>query len=723
MEKKNEKKLIFWGILGIVLLCALALATFGVGAVAFAEQKMIETREDLFRAIRNAGSGDALLVGDVDFRMEGDGAKHEAERMILEKDLTIRCGKPSGKAVFTGGSFLLNGTKIAGVFSELSFENIVFKGPEDVSSLTEADWDLTYDEGTGDPVSDYTLKAQYAIMCKGNVRATFNGCEFNGYMHEQGPAVRLYYADYSSNEYAQLLYGDNSTCQADLQFTDCDFIENASYCGGGAVYAEGNSQNVTLRFNDCLFEKNVTGANEYVPMGGGAVCVSDTTLILNGCKFKDNEGNRFYEGAQNLYDPDSTTGGAVSVHPKCRIGVTDCVFIGNKASYGGGMAILASTGEIKGCVFDGNTAVSVPNDGAPDVKVLSSFGGKGGALYCNNPESVMLLNTTITRNVAENAYAAVCADYSENLERIGLGARRLDFLFCTVADNVANSTPDQFYQYGEESKKWMYYPGDFWSIPYVHTKCSAVIDELCGFYNRRETPTEENGYNYFGTPEQANSESLTLDYSTDRISLSCPFIVPKEYASALFPEKGTFLSSDLSIGASAAADVLYHDPKPDPLPIPVEEPDSQPIAEPQAQPEGQAKKPFPIYAIVLIVVFDTLFVAGIATILWHVFRRNKRARKPSDSPEESPEIAQKAEGNKHLDETDVEKIMRNPVLQTLSEREKEVLSAVLAGKKRKEIADALFVTESTVKKHIASVYNKLGVSSRAELLSLLYSLL
>ena len=55
-----------------------------------------------------------------------------------------------------------------------------------------------------------------------------------------------------------------------------------------------------------------------------------------------------------------------------------------------------------------------------------------------------------------------------------------------------------------------------------------------------------------------------------------------------------------------------------------------------------------------------------------------------------------------------------------TEREKEVLAGVLAGKKRKEIAEALFISESTVKKHIASIYTKLHVSSRSELLSLLY---
>jgi NarL family two-component system response regulator YdfI len=49
----------------------------------------------------------------------------------------------------------------------------------------------------------------------------------------------------------------------------------------------------------------------------------------------------------------------------------------------------------------------------------------------------------------------------------------------------------------------------------------------------------------------------------------------------------------------------------------------------------------------------------------------------------------------------------------LSDRELEVLRAVAKGKRSKEIALDLGITERTVKAHLASVYNKLGVDSRA----------
>jgi predicted ATPase/DNA-binding NarL/FixJ family response regulator len=50
----------------------------------------------------------------------------------------------------------------------------------------------------------------------------------------------------------------------------------------------------------------------------------------------------------------------------------------------------------------------------------------------------------------------------------------------------------------------------------------------------------------------------------------------------------------------------------------------------------------------------------------------------------------------------------------LSKREDEVLQLVAEGLTNKEIAQRLIVTESTVKTHVTSVFNKLGVDSRAQ---------
>lgn len=50
---------------------------------------------------------------------------------------------------------------------------------------------------------------------------------------------------------------------------------------------------------------------------------------------------------------------------------------------------------------------------------------------------------------------------------------------------------------------------------------------------------------------------------------------------------------------------------------------------------------------------------------------------------------------------------------TLTDREREVLQAAARGERNKEIAYKLGITERTVKAHLASIYQKFGVDSRA----------
>jgi len=55
---------------------------------------------------------------------------------------------------------------------------------------------------------------------------------------------------------------------------------------------------------------------------------------------------------------------------------------------------------------------------------------------------------------------------------------------------------------------------------------------------------------------------------------------------------------------------------------------------------------------------------------------------------------------------------------TLSQRELEVLSDVASGARNKEIAAQLGLSERTVKAHLDSIFNKLGVDSRTAAVAL-----
>ncbi len=64
-------------------------------------------------------------------------------------------------------------------------------------------------------------------------------------------------------------------------------------------------------------------------------------------------------------------------------------------------------------------------------------------------------------------------------------------------------------------------------------------------------------------------------------------------------------------------------------------------------------------------------------------------------------------------------IQNTKVLTPLTDRENQVLQLILTGKSNREIAEVLFISESTVKTHVGNIYSKYNVSSRGELFSML----
>lgn len=76
----------------------------------------------------------------------------------------------------------------------------------------------------------------------------------------------------------------------------------------------------------------------------------------------------------------------------------------------------------------------------------------------------------------------------------------------------------------------------------------------------------------------------------------------------------------------------------------------------------------------------------------------------------SSQIASKVVASFHKKET----IQSNRNLEDLSDREYQILEALVNGKLYKEISDALFISVETVRKHVYNIYKKLHVNNRVE---------
>ena len=70
----------------------------------------------------------------------------------------------------------------------------------------------------------------------------------------------------------------------------------------------------------------------------------------------------------------------------------------------------------------------------------------------------------------------------------------------------------------------------------------------------------------------------------------------------------------------------------------------------------------------------------------------------------------------------VDGLLAAPGLAELTAREREVLARLLGGERVGSIAAELFVSQSTVRNHLSSIFRKVGVNSQAELIRQLRSI-
>ncbi len=479
-----------------LLLCLLFAVGAAVGAVGSREGELITTRTEFEKALNSAKDGDTLRVGDIDFNRVGEGAVNEAERLTISKSITIKNGKTDGNAVFSGASFLLNGTNVSGAESKIQFIGITFDEELNADEITHTDWELSY-YGDGQLISNAPLKCQYAIRCIGNVNADFSDCSFKNYMSVEGAAIYAWYLD-----------GDDSHCKLNISLNGCAFESNSALNAGGAIYLRAKD-NISLSAVDCRFTDNRSGFDQ-MSVGGGAVALYDCDSEFLNCEFTKNVGNHFY-GGDRFFDfgyvpemggnfityEDALKGGAVFAQGG-DLTMRGCTLSENNASYGGAIALVTMTADIEDCHITGNKAISVLEDAYKNKNLgVGSCNGIGGAFYIDGAKHITIGNTEISGNYADSAYGAIYSTYvtwdSEFYDQFSL-----ELTFCTIRDNTCGVAISEIQN---DTGTWLY---DTHAIPYIDTFGCLVLDEIYARdIPRSESPDEENGFNFFGSSAPA----------------------------------------------------------------------------------------------------------------------------------------------------------------------------------------------------------------------------
>ena len=165
--------------------------------------------------------------------------------------------------------------------------------------------------------------------------------------------------------------------------TGCEFDRNTAHSWGGAMV---NSLGSNARLSGCTFRRNRS-------FTGGAISNFRAAPVIDGCRFSRNEARTF--------------GGAVSNDPESQPSLSDCIFIGNEAIWGGGVFNLSSQVAVFACEFIGNSARRGGGlyNWRSDVSAVDcAFSGNhvergdGGAFYNGEESHSTLVNCTVTQN-------------------------------------------------------------------------------------------------------------------------------------------------------------------------------------------------------------------------------------------------------------------------------------------------------------------------------------
>lgn len=314
-------------------------------------------------------------------------------------------------------------------------------------------------------------------------------------------------------------------------------------------------------------------------------------------------------------------------------------------------------------IYGGGLAVSTPYVGSKNmvfenisIKNNEATYGGGIVAFSLSGQPLTFIDCEVLCNKATEGsalYTEVYAKFNKN-NNGGL----VQFFFTTFGLNTANDN-NCFNFYREEKTK-----GELGTISLKG--CFSIGNDT---YN-----SSSEDYNYVATKEQALLDGVISEEDIENAS------------NGLYPIQGS--KGDIKVSASTYqnwSDEFSSSTK------------QRSIGKSRV-----VKKSYVNYLIDAIVAVSVIIIVALVTALIIILVSKKKKK----------EVVHATNNNVKVEEKD----MRQEYLSSLSERERKVVELIVAGKKRKEIAEELNYSENTIKKDLTIIYSKLHVLDKYALI-------
>ena len=451
----------------------------------------------------------------------------------------------------------------------------------------------------------------------------------------------------------------------------------------------GNNGYFSLNLDNCVIKNYASEVGPAIYVGNNVNRDDTKAVSISNCKFYNNysaydtiqlsneklvahvAGSEFYSNYAYKAAGFSITNGAATID---KVNVHDNVFIPyedyksdpQKAGGGvflGGLEMKMTNSYIVNneTTYGGGLAVSTSYAGNKNIifdnvtikNNKATYGG-GIVVFSLFGQLATFVDCEILNNKAETGSALYTEVYARWVKANNGGL--VQFFFTTFGLNTANDN-NTFKFYNADQTK-----GDLGSIS---LKGCFVIGN-----DSYESPSDY--YNYIATKEQALLDGVISESSLNEIE------------TGLIPNKKSKADISLKPEIFKGWSNIFENEK-----------NSRKI--------GKSSRKIGDFQVkVTIIIVGSLLIVGSLTISILLALRKRKANKVV---------------TKQVPIETVELDKREEYLATLTEREKQVFSLMLELKKRKQVADELNYSENTIKKDLTSIYSKLHVSDKYEMLS------